>query len=384
MRALIACIALFPLLVPVVAPAASAPLDANDCATVLERWANDPKSVPKRLVDQCREQLAAAPAREWPAPGAGANPDADPCAGAGADSSVLCWGPWATLAPAAAPPAAEPPETVSGYDPRPELADEFDPDVEPPALDLPLGSCTPGAACGFATVVNGVTSSAPSADTRFARIDLAADGSAFAVDPGAAGEIDSVTGMDVTYLDRPDEFENLQATGRSGDEQSRLVARVLRDEAGDIEVAADVWSHGNRATRSANSGYFAWGNSTTQAGLDALRSGAAVVSFSGPMSVDNRTTGSMTLDFGSRPGWSGNWVNPGYSFSAGGPVSGVDLVSDRGRFSANVLDGSVVQGVVLGEPGNQSIAHIIDVNLSGVGLVRDVGLLRQALPGSPD
>jgi hypothetical protein len=243
----------------------------------------------------------------------------------------------------------------------------------------------PGTPCGFATVVDGVTSSADSENTTFARIVLAPDGSQFTVDPGGAGEINSVAGMNTTYLDRPDEYENLEASGRSGDEQSRLVARVIRGgEEGEIEVAADVWTHGNRATRIARSGYFAWGNSTTQAGLDTLNGQGASVAFAGPMSVDNSTTGSMTLNFGSQANWSGNWVNPGYSFSAAGPISGADLISDGNRFSANVLSDSVVQGALLGEPGNQSIAHIIDVNLADRGRVRDVGLLRQAgtTPGS--
>lgn len=359
-------------------------LDNLECTRVLEHWAGDPKGVPNPLVDQCRQQLAA---RNWPEPAAGP-PEAavDPCSGPDAGDSVLCWGPWAApIAPAAGPepPPAPEPTQIADYEPRPELADPYGPDAlpNPDIPSLPLGSCAPGAPCGFATVVAGATSNAAAENTRFAAIELAADGSRFTIDPGRPGEIDSVTGMVTNYRGRPDEFENLEARGRSGDEQSALVARVIRAPGdGDLQAAADIWTHGNRANRTANSGYFAWGLTTTQATLDALTGRGAIVSFSGPMSVDNRTMASMTLDFGSQAKWSGSWTNPGYSFTAAGPISGVDLISDNTRFSPNVLPGSVVQGAVLGEQGNQSIAHIVEVNLSGTGLIRDVGLLRQDSP----
>ncbi len=365
-------------------------LDNAECATVLEHWVSNPKSVPKQVVTQCKQQLSAADAapRSWPAPFAGPRTAIDPCAGPGAGDSPYCWGPWKDLAPAAGPPL--PPTAVADippdvYDPRPELARKYQPDIFPEdnVPTLPLGSCVPGAPCGFATVVEGASSNADAGDTRFASIAVAADGSQFSIDPGKPGQIDSVSGMNTAYLDRPDEFENLEARGRSGDEQSAsaLVARVVRAPgSGELQVAADIWTHGNRASRSANSGYFAWGNTTTQAGLDTLAGQGAIVSFSGPMSVDNRTMGGMTLDFGAQAKWSGSWVNPGYSFTAGGPINGVDIISDNTRFSANVLPGSVVQGALLGEPGNQSIAHIVEVNLSGTGLIRDVGLLSQSAP----
>ena len=102
------------------------------------------------------------------------------------------------------------------------------------------------------------------------------------------------------------------------------------------------------------------------------------IAYSGLMSVDNSTTGSITVNFGARPDWSGNWNNPGYSFGAGGPVSGVDFVSDADRFTDNVGADSVVQGVLLGGEGNRGIAHIVDVELDGVGRVKDIGLLREA------
>ncbi len=156
----------------------------RDCAEILEQWANDPNSVPAHLVDECKEILAAA-AQGVPdiAPAAGGQQAADPCAGPGAAGSVHCWGPWSSLAPAAsgdAPPADLLP--VDEYDLRPELAQLFDPI---------LGSCEPGTSCGFATVVDGVTGLAPSADTTIEQFDLAIDGSQFTIAAGEAGQIAS-------------------------------------------------------------------------------------------------------------------------------------------------------------------------------------------------
>jgi len=38
-----------------------------------------------------------------------------------------------------------------------------------------------------------------------------------------------------------------------------------------------------------------------------------------------------------------------------------------------------VRGAVLGQSNNKSIAHVIDVDIAGVGRVKDVGLLREQL-----
>jgi hypothetical protein len=210
------------------------------------------------------------------------------------------------------------------------------------------------------------------------RFNMSQDGSQFTVDPGGENEIASVTGMTTEFYDRDDGYENLFSyTLPGGDEQSGLGARVVRNDEEQIERGADYWVSANGATSVARSGHFAWGISTSQAGLDALNGQGVSVSFTGPMSVDNRTTGNMVLNFGTQPKWTGSWVNPDYTFSAGGRMSGVDLISDSGQFSANVQTGSVVQGAVLGEPGNQAVAHYIDVNLNDKGRVRDVGLLRQ-------
>jgi hypothetical protein len=214
----------------------------------------------------------------------------------------------------------------------------------------------------------------------FARADLASDGTQFTIDPPGDTEINSVSGMTTDFTaTRPDDYEEMVADGRVGDEQSALRTRVIRNDQGDIEAAADWWAHGNRATRTGNNGHFAWGTATSQAGLDNLNGQGVTVSFTGPMSVDNLTTGTMALNFGTQANWTGNWVNPGYNFSAAGPMSGADLISDNTKFSANVQAAdSVVQGALIGEPGTQSLIHIIDVNLTEKGRVRDVGLLRQA------
>jgi hypothetical protein len=233
-------------------------------------------------------------------------------------------------------------------------------------------------------VVTGPTSSDAPAATEFARIDLAADGKSFVIRRLDGSVIASVPAMGTVFLPRNDGYDGLRANGRTADEQSRLVARVVRGDDGEIILAADVWGHGSRTGGPVNSGYFAWGVATSQAGLDALNAGNVSATFSGPMSVDNATSATMTLNFGSDPTWSGTWVNPAYSFSAGGTVTGADLISVPGQFSANVVAAeSLVQGALVGEAGNRGVAHLIDVTLAGQGLVRDVGLLREVAPAGP-
>ena len=368
--------------------AADVALTEDDCREVLANAAANPGSVPQRVVDDCKEMLAAAAVPNLaPAAGGAALAATDPCAGPGAGSSVHCWGPWSALAPAAGAAAALPdtPAEPDTYPLRPELAANFDRELDAAGgNDLPLGSCAPGAPCGFATVVEGTTGSDTAEQTSFARFDIAADGSQFTVAPGETGEIASVAGMDTVYTTRPDEFENLRATGTDGDQGSRMVARVIRDTGG-INTAADYWANGNTSTGAANSGFFAWGRAMIQADLDALNNASIPrsLSFSGPMSVDNSTIASITVDFGAQPAWNGTWTNPAYSFGAGGNVSGADFVSAADQFTSNVVgSGNVVQGALLGGPDNRSVAHIIDVELRGIGRIKDVGLLREQI-GTP-
>lgn len=369
-------------------PARAAPAapTAADCARILERWAVEPKAVVRSLVDQCKA-MAAAGQSFAPTPAEPAVPPMDlaaldPCSSGSAANNVLCWGPWAGLSPAgggAAPTVAA--SELRLPEQRPELADQLTPGVDPVG---PLVSCAPGTSCGFATVVTGPTSSDAPAATEFARIDLAADGKSFVIRRLDGSVIASVPAMGTVFVPRNDGYDGLRANGRTDEEQSRLVARVVRGDDGEIILAADIWGHGSRTGGPVNSGYFAWGVATSQAGLDALNAGNVSATFTGPMSVDNATTATMTLNFGSDPSWSGTWVNPAYSFSAGGTVTGADLVSTPGQFSANVVAAeSLVQGALVGEAGNRGVAHLIDVTLAGQGLVRDVGLLREVAPAGP-
>ena len=349
----------------------------QDCAKILERWAENPASVPKHLVDTCKEQMAAAapaPVPVAPAPQLAA---VDPCAGPNAADSVLCWGPWATLAPAAEGPATvlDIPEYPGDCEVGSAIANQCVPHLEPL---FPVAGCTPGTPCGFATIVAGVTSTGDVEDTAFVPFDLAPDGSSFTVDPNGANEINSVE-MTTNVTPRSDVYENMRSGGQAGNEQSRLVARVVRNDAGAVELAGDIWGHGNRQTGAANSGYFAWGTATSQSGLNSLNTSGVSLSFSGPMSLNNSTNAAMTVNFGTGPSWTGTWTNPGWSFGAGGSVSGVNLISNTAQFTANVQSGSFVQGALLGEPGRQGIAHIIDVTLTDHGHIKDVGLLRQVV-----
>jgi hypothetical protein len=373
---------LFLFATPLMATAAEAAQSDADCAALLERWATDPKAAPKAVINACKDQLAQAAA--LPVAAAPAQIAAtDPCAGPGAADSVLCWGPWASVAPAAGfreDPAQPPLPDREVCDARTDECEPMIAAIEPPPPP-PLGSCAPGTPCGFATVVTGTSSSDDVEDTSFAGFDMAADGSQFTVSPEDGADIDSVAGMTTSVTPRDDGYETMRANGRVGDEQSRLAARVVRDDADDVLLAADVWSHGNRATQTAQSGYFAWGNATSQAGLDTLNAGNVSVNFSGNMSVDKNTAASVTVDFGTNPTWAGTWTNPGYSFGAGGTVSGADMVSQPDQFTENVIaEQSFVQGVLLGEPGGTpGIAHIIDVTLADHDRIKDVGLLREVI-----
>ncbi len=352
--------------------ATSLSLKEQDCAKILERWAKDPSSVPQYLVDACKEKMTEA--QQPPVPPAPLAAAIDPCTGPNAASSVLCWGPWSVLAPAAQGPVTTlstremPGDCVTGTD----ISNQCVPLLEP---QLPVTGCTPGTPCGFATLVAGAAASADVEDTAFVHFDLATDGSSFVVDPSGANEIHSVP-MTTGFGTHTENYENMGAIGVQDGQLSMLVARVVRDDQGGIQLAADVWRDGNVQTRVAHSGYFAWGTATSQSGLNSLNANGVSATFVGPMSVNNSTNASMTVNFGTQPSWTGTWTNPAWSFGAGGTVSGVNLISTPGQFTTNVQSGSFVQGALLGEPGRQGLAHIIDVNLTDHGHIKDVGLLR--------
>lgn len=356
-----------------------------DCAKILQMWAENPNSVPKHLVDACKEKMT------WLAPAAGAMAAApststtDPCSGPNAAASVLCWGPWASLAPAAGgePSVLNIPDFPGDCDYGSEISEQCVARLAPLQAVTGVEGCTPGTPCGFATIVDGVTSTGDVESTDFRRFDMATDGSSFSVDPDGVNEIDSVDGMTPIVTPRNDGYENLRSNGRVGDEQSRLVARVVRDDQGQALMGADIWGHGNRETGVAQSGYFAWGVATSQAGMSLLNGNGISTSFSGPMSVNNATNAAITVNYGSQPNWTGTWTNPAWSFGAGGALTGVNLNSNPSQFTSNVQAGSFVQGALVGEPGRQGITHIIDVNLEGQGHIKDVGLLRQIANPQP-
>ncbi len=384
MRNLLAVLAVL-LMVGIVAPSYSAdvPLTLSDCEDIMNRWATDPDSVPAELVDRCRERMAEVPAADAPADDVASEPAeamaaVDPCADAAAANSVNCWGPWGALSPAAgaAIPVVEFADTTD-WDERPELSPIFANNLIDPDGGDTVVVCTPGLPCGFATLVSGPTGYADAEDTDFVVLELAPDGSFFVVDTDGDGngDVNSVSGMSPIFVARADGLENLIARGADGDQRSRVAARVLRRPDGSIALAADAWSNGNVATGESESGFFVWGQSSSQADLDALNGSAVTrsLSFAGPMSVDNRTNAAITVNFGTDPNWSGNWTNPDYSFDASGPLRGVELISDSAGFSSNV-QGGFVQGALLGEEGSRGVGHIIDVTLDDVGQVKDVGL----------
>jgi hypothetical protein len=367
---------------PLAATAADAALSDADCAALLERWATDPKAAPKAVINACKEQLAQS-AAEPVATATARIAATDPCAGPGAADSVLCWGPWASVAPAAgfrADPAQPPLPDREVCDARTEqcqpLVAAIDPPPPPP--DPPLGSCTPGTPCGFATIVNGTAFTADAEDTEFGRFDMASDSSQFSVTPESGEDnIESVTM--ITYPDGPG---YIRAKGSEGDLLSRLNASVEQDGDGQALTASDLWAHGTRETP--RSGHFAWGIATSQTGLDTLNAGNVSLNFEGAMQVDPSTFGSMTIAFGTNPTWTGTWTNPGYSFGAGGTVSGADLISEPGQFTSNVnADQSFVQGGLVGEQGApRGITHIIDVTIEGQDRIKDVGLLHEVIATS--
>ncbi|MGB5472318.1 MAG: hypothetical protein WBQ78_02440 [Gammaproteobacteria bacterium] len=348
-------------------------LKDRDCAEILKRWAADPASVPKSLVDACQEKLVEALPDMNPAAGS----PVDPCADPNAANSIYCWGPWASLAPAAGGTVA--PIKLAQGDPnlRP---DEFTRDPAGDGVTLPLGSCTPGAACGFATIAPGLA--AQPADTSGSSVvpyAMNPDASQFVVDPGGSNELVSIDNLQREDVPGPPRYNGIV----EGTESKLIVFKGQPDTEGNFDRAGGVWLHGsttNQTLDNTNSGVFAWGIASSMDTLDTLNAGNVTASFSGNMSGNTGTMANITVNFGSQPGWTGNWQNPGYAFDAGGPVQAVDLVSDPGQFSANVTSG-YVQGVLLGGAGNQSVAHAVDVVLDTGGgnelTVRDVGLLPQ-------
>ena len=210
--------------------------------------------------------------------------------------------------------------------------------------------------------------------------DMALDGTSFTASPGEANEVQSQTGMNAVFIDRADGYENMDSLGVTTTQVSQALARVFRQNGTDLSYAADVWGEADLVSGEVNSGVFAWGMTATQAELDALNAGTGMsMNFTGPMSADPTTISNITLNFGPDSNWTGNWTNPGYSFSAGGGIIGPNFGSDPTQFSSNVnQSSSYVQGALVGNTGAHAAIHVIDVTLDGAGRIRDVGLARQA------
>ncbi|MEE9342438.1 MAG: hypothetical protein V3V12_02250 [Gammaproteobacteria bacterium] len=393
-------------------------LSENDCLDILERWAADPGSVPAHMVNHCRDMLAAGgPAIPMIEPAAGKQRSGsevdlglgdkaassiveDPCSSASAPGSVHCWGPWTSLAPAAGPLLALP--TIdSDPDVRPEVRSTgrfiIDdgvvpvPDTPLNNIILPLGACQAGQSCGFATLVDGVTTrpdnDPATDDTLLTSFDLEQDASQFTVDPNGPNELASNGNMQPNFRNDPDGNEDMRSIGTIGSTESTLTAGVFRDEKGNILQSIGDWVNGDiissggerRGLSGGHSGKQVWGIASSQATLDALNNGGQGVSvtYSGAMSVDPATQAVMQVNFGAQPNWTGQWTNPGYDFSAGGSVTGVDLISDPTQFSSNVQqDNSYVQGALLGEKDDLSLINAVDVKLDTGRTIKDVGLLR--------
>ncbi|MDG1463151.1 MAG: hypothetical protein P8R04_06215 [Gammaproteobacteria bacterium] len=360
-----------PICVPgtVIAAETDSYISEQDCAAIRDANGIAPKSIPADVAEQCKQIPLVVPA---------AGAAADPCAEGG--GSIYCWGPWDTLAPAAYGGGQAPIEPLSGQDPRPELSTVFDKDLDPP-LELPLDSCPAGStSCGFATVIEGSAGSGNPDNTAVVNFAMTSDGSSFTVDPGNAGEIQSVNGMTTALAPRGGDDYILDSvgveSGQTSTQVSQLQARVVSPDGTTLTSGSDFWANANIGTPTVvNSGYFVWGTSTSIADLESLNNVSASVNFSGTMSGDSGTTANVTLNYGPTSTWTGNW-NGNYNFDAGGQMVGVDFISSADQFSSNVA-GGYVQGVALGPAGNQSVGVAVNVTLDTVGGVRDVGLLQQ-------
>ncbi len=337
-----------------------------------------PKSLPADVLNQCAALLAA------PVSTAFADAASDPCGATGTGGSIYCWGPWSVLAPAAGGgPAPNSLTDPIELDPRDLFAvnsaaeGPTEPPVEPPEPPaLPLGGCAAGSSCGYATIIADSGSIASPDDTAMARFELSNDGTGFVVNAGEVSELQSTT-LTPIYSDRSDGAEDMRSLGIDNPidpaQVSQVLARVLRQN-GTIELAADAWANTNLPD-DPNSGFFAWGTAISQADIDALQAAETTLTFSGRMSVDNSTVSTISTTLGNNT-WSGQWDNPNYTFNAGGRMDGASFGSDPSQFSNNVQAG-YVEGALVGPASGRAVTHAVDVNLDGLGRIRDVGLALQ-------
>lgn len=280
-----------------------------------------------------------------------------------------------------------PVDPIDPVDPTPPIVRPM-----PPQPELPFGACGAGEACGFALLDPDFCSEP--ADQHVGRFDLANDGSQFVYDQGGPREIASLPGMTATTYQGQTAFH-----ASNGQQESGIAGDFATNGNGELVVASGLWGHGtdgfvehgaNHSERPADGGHFVWGVASSQATLDALNldgmnNGGAGISlhFSGSLARNSDTTAHIQVNFGSQANWNGHWESATSTadFSAGGSVHGANLISDSTRFSSNVDAGqSVVQGVILGERGAQSVAHAIDVLLKDGTVLKDAGQLTEQQP----
>ncbi len=251
----------------------------------------------------------------------------------------------------------------------------------------PFGSCEAGASCGFA-VLDPDFCAVPE-DQTVGSFELANDGSQFVFDRGGEKEIASLSGMTASSYQGQDAFH-----ASNSDVESGVAGDFTTNSSGELIVASGLWGHGtdgfvehgaSHSDRPADGGNFVWGVASSQATLDQLmnegiNNGGQGISlhFAGSLQRNTSTNAKITVNFGSRPDWNGQWTSAdtSSSFTAGGNVQGANLLSDAGRFSANVDAGrSAIQGILLGERNSQSLIHALDVALKNGTIIKDVGHL---------
>jgi hypothetical protein len=366
------------------ANAAGLALSERDCIDILERWAADPSSVPQHLVDKCRKMQGAgtAPAAGSPVPDikpAAGIAAADPCSGPDAANSIHCWGSWESFAPAAGGVAPVAFASIGTPTVCPDLSEACTVTIAQ-IEELPDGGCSPGSPCGFTTIVPGTSEPSTGDPTVIVPFDLASDGSQFMVDPGGSNELISINNLTPFTSSQPNRFE-----GTADGIEDKFIALTKRDAQGNIVQANGIWKHTDLVSPNSNitnSGNAVWGVTSTQSTLDSLNNvGEGIsASFAGRMTGDLATAANIVVNFGTQPVWTGNWSNSvrNFQFDAGGNVTGVNLVSDPTQFSANVQgSSSIVQGALLGERGDLSVLHEIDVNLISGENIKGVGVLQQ-------
>ncbi|MGI9291204.1 MAG: hypothetical protein ACR2QG_08000 [Gammaproteobacteria bacterium] len=352
----------------------------QDCQSILEAYAVAPKTVAPDVVRACEEILAANPALN-------ATASAVDCTQPGSGSSVQCWGPWASLAPAAAGivPGSD---SIIEPDERdlldgPLLADGGGPGPGPDP-DIPVGACAAGqASCGYSATVAGIAPPTGATAT-IQSFDLATDGTSFTVDADGT-PINSLQLSPVYVLNPATGLYNTVANSIGpGGQFSGQAARSLCDGPcvtggpNEVLISADIWQNID-AGGNATNGVYGWGRAISQVELDDFINNNIVLDFAGPMSLDNNINAQLSLDYGSLT-WDGSFTNTLTAsdlFSINdGSISGPNFLATPDSFSAEVINpaSAITQGTVVGQDPDLAALIVVDVELQG-GAYKDVGAL---------